>query len=390
MGLKSKKAFRWVLYIGLMFICANVFVACSSKDKPVNAEADQDVEASETSAQVSPTASAEPTPLPVPTRTPQPTEDITGKALSKLNGYYIDEAIAKRRPMAVVINNRQVALPQSGIRQADILYEVLAEGNITRLVAIFQDFDTQKIGSVRSARHYFIDFAYDYDAVFVHHGGSPQAYDLIAKNKVNDLDGMKLEGKTFWRDPARAAIKSMYEHSSYTNAERILSAIEAAGYRNVLNEDLDVGFTFLSRFAKLMGAEDANYIRVPFSNEYVSIFEYDKEKRLYYKWNSEKKHIDEETGDQLSFSNLLIQQTRIFAINGDTAGRREVDTVGKGKGYYMTAGGYVPVLWEKKSQKEPTRWYFENGDPIRLNRGKTFICVVSPDTKLTMEVRADE
>ena len=143
-----------------------------------------------------------------------PGPDLTGLAMNPLTGHYIDEDLAWRRPLAVVINNINQALPQSGIAQADVIYEVLAEGGVTRLVAIYKEMDAEKIGPVRSTRHYFLDFALNHDAVLVHHGGSPQGYAAISNMGAANLDGMHIV-RAFFRDPARAAIPRMIEHSSF-------------------------------------------------------------------------------------------------------------------------------------------------------------------------------
>jgi len=351
------------------------FISCSGKKEE---EPEEEVPAETPAATVTLTT-ATPEPTESPTPSPRPTEDITGKAIDSLTGLYIPEELADKRPAAVVINNMHRALPQSGIGEASIVYEMLAEGNITRLIGIFRDYGAEKIGPVRSARHYFIDFAMDYDAVFVHHGGSPQGYESIRSQKVNNLDGMRL-GNTFWRDPARASVPSMLEHSSYTNAERIREAIDALGYREDLTGDETVGFRFFALDTGLPGAENAEAITVPFSNDYMAIFEYDPETKLYDKFNERGPHIDENTDEQLTYKNVLIQITTINVIAGDSEGRRDIKTVGSGEGFLATNGGYVPVTWSKDGRTSPARWYFEDGSEMLLNKGKTWINVVSAQT----------
>jgi len=332
-----------------------------------------------------PSPTPTPTPTPAPTPTPESTADLTGLALDTLTGLYIDAADAANRPVAVSIDNMHLARPQSGIGQADILYEVLAEGDITRIIAIFRtDFDADKIGPVRSARHYFIDFATDYDAIFVHHGGSPQAYDALQAQKINDIDAMT-NGTPFWRDPVRVKQAGMYEHSSYTNAANLKTAIAKAGFRDTLYEDETIGFNFFPDVTQIPDAKPAAKISVPFSNDYQESFTYDPATGLYANDNDAGKHIDDNTGDQLTFTNILIQQTTITAIAGDTAGRRDVQMIGSGKGYLATAGGYVPVTWARSSRAVSTKWYFADGSEMKMNAGKTYVCVVSPSTGVTFE-----
>ena len=323
-----------------------------------------------------------PTPVPTvqPTPTPDPGPDLTGKRQSTLTGEWIDEQIAVRRPVAVVVNNMRMALPQSGISQAGVIYEVLSEGDITRLVAIFDDFDSKKIGPVRSVRDYFVDFALGHDALFVHHGGSLSGYAALRSSGIDRLDGMD-NYRALWRDKKRAGIPSMLEHSSYTDTQAIFDEFERKNVRFDRYEDFTPGWVFYPIEALPVGGERAAKITVPFSQNYAAVFEYDPEKKVYYKsmGSSETPQIDEETNEQLSVTNVLIQLTKIYVIAGDPDGKRNVTTVGQGDGILFTGGEYVWVTWERDSQHSPTRWYDAQGNRLRLNVGKTWICVYQGD-----------
>ena len=339
-----------------------------------------------------PLASAPPSPLPA-TPTPQPTEDLTGKALNILSGYYIDEAIARRRPVAVVINNIRKSLPQSGISQADLYYEVLAEGDITRIIAIFQDFDSQKIGTVRSARDYFLMFAADHDALFVHFGGSTKAYSDIAALGVNNMDGMRDDG--YWRDPVRFSQPGMYEHSAYTSAEKIWAQMEKKGYRLEKAEDDTGMFNFYDTFTVPLAQQSGTVIAppgqrhhsvtIPYAPGKQAAFTYDAEQRNYLRYQFGEPHIDEETGQQLRVDNVLIQLTDMYVISGDDAGRRDVTLVGGGNGVLLTGGAAVPVTWQKASYASPTQWFDQSGKKLTLNKGKTWICVLDKNTEPTYD-----
>jgi len=318
---------------------------------------------------------------PASTFAPVPAEEIP-KYADPLTGLQTDEVTANCRPVAVSIDNHHQALPQSGIGQADIYYEVLAEGNITRIIAIFHDFNAQKIGPVRSARPYFLDFAMDYDAILVHHGGSPQAYDLIEETGVADLDAMRLPD-TFWRDPERVSIPGMSVHSSYTGEGLIRQAQEQFEFRPVVREGLNPGFSFYEEPTLPAEANAAAFISIPFAADYGSAFSY--RDGLYYKSMEDKPQIDAETGAQLSVTNVLIQYAPMRIIQGDSAGRREVDLIGEGSGLMMTKGGFLAVQWNKESPATPTRWYNTDGSDLYFNKGKTWICVVSPETAVSIE-----
>ena len=136
---------------------------------------------------------------------------------------------SKTRPYAVMINNNHAAWPQCGLQDAYLVYEIISEGGITRMMALYKDKNTAKIGSIRSARHYFIDYAEENDAIFVHWGGSPQAYSRIYSG-IDDIDGIALEGTVFFRDKT---LNRDYEHTGFTSMENVKEYAESKGYTNI-------------------------------------------------------------------------------------------------------------------------------------------------------------
>lgn len=316
------------------------------------------------------------------TKMAESTEEIlVDKAESPLTGLFIDESIAQRRPFAVTINNMSKALPQSGISQADIYYEVLAEGGITRIVAVFQNSTSEKIGPVRSARHYFLDFVLDNDAVYIHHGGSPQAYSSIKSLKVNDFDGMNITS-FFFRDKNRMNQKGMYEHSSYIDATKFFDVWNESGYKVKSKED--TMFNFSTKTMELDG-ETAQKVTLAYSGEQISVFEYDEGNKVYNRFQNSKVHLDEETKEQLNVSNVIIQYTNIYVIADDDKGRREVKLIGNGDGMYITYGKAIPIKWSKTSHNSPTTWTDTSGKPLLLNKGKTWINVFANKGNVTIE-----
>jgi len=309
----------------------------------------------------------------------EPDDSLAGKLPSLLTGEYVDEDIARARPIAVVINNLNKALPQSGISQAGIYYEVLAEGDITRIIAVFQGATSEKIGPVRSARDYFIRFALDNGAILAHHGGSDQAYAQIKSMNIQDIDGMKFDGTLYWRDPVRVSQPGMYEHSSYTNAANLLKAAEKLGYPTVAEEGAKPLFSYYAVPTVPDGGETADIVRVPFAASIKAYFEYDETTKLYKRFEYGNPQIDEETGEQLSVTNIIIQSAKINEIAGDPYGRRAVQLVGSGTGWLCTAGVYIPIKWTKADDYSPTQWFTEDGAALRLNTGKTWICVLQSE-----------
>lgn len=313
-----------------------------------------------------------------------------GMAINPLTGLWIDEEVAVRRPVAVMINNMKLALPQSGISQADILYETLAEGNITRLVAIFQDFDAEKIGPVRSTRHYYLNLAFDHDAIFIHHGGSPQAFEAIKNLKPANLNTLSsLESIMAWRDPGRFKQKRMYEHSLYTNAEGIMKGWEKVNYRKEITDGFQHKLNFSEEDYTPEG-KIADTIVIPFSNDYITKFQYDTDTGLYKRYQSDKPHIDENNNKQLEFKNIIIQYTNIKLISGDAEGRRDVELIGSGEGLYITNGRAMPITWSKNGYNIPTQFKDTEGNVLKLNKGKTSISIFPNNKEIQLHSSNEE
>ena len=293
-----------------------------------------------------------------------------------LTGLPIYEEYLNRRPIAVVINNLHDAQPQSGIASADVIYEVLSEGDITRLVGIFQSEIPDQIGPVRSARDSFIDFAFNHDALFVHHGRSPDADARLRSTRITNLDGMSL-GAVFWRDRTypywhRNSGTRAVEHSSYTGRERIATHLHSREIRDYVNDNPGYGFTF-GIVPPYANAGVAEIVTVPFSTPYTRTFIFDQDTGLYMVENRHGPHQDAVTREQVAVANILIQITT-KRVTG-TLGQRTIGTVGEGEGFFVTGGQYRPVRWAKDSHVTPMRWYFTDGSPLVLSPGVTWICV---------------
>lgn len=312
----------------------------------------------------------------------QEEDPLAGKALNPLTGLYIDEGIAARRPIAVTINNLHKALPQSGISQADIYYEALAEGEITRLIAVFQEFTSEKIGPVRSAREYFTYFALDNDALYIHHGGSETGYAAIRNRGVDDLDGMS-DRTAFWRDETRANQPGMYEHSSYVSSSGILESWQNEGYEMNRDPQERAMFLFHKEDKEIENGTSGQKVTLPYSTYQVSQFFYNQEESVYERYQTDEPQIDEETGEVLTVKNILIQTAPTSVIDGE--GRRSIELVGEGEGVYITLGKSQPIRWRKSSYDSPTRWYDEDGRELILNPGKTWICVYPTGAEYTVE-----
>ena len=304
-------------------------------------------------------------------------KNLKGVAISPFTGLYIDENIAKKRPIAVTINNLHKALPQSGISQADMYYENLAEGEITRIIAIFQNHNSKKIGPVRSTREYFSYYPLDTDAIYVHHGGSAGGYQALKDRKVDSIDGMT-DTTAFYRDQKRANTPGMYEHSSYISSDGLNKSIENNGYRTQYKGT--PLFRFYDENNIVKGGTNAKQISVPYSYYQNSEFIYDSESNLYERHQGGKPQVDQETGETIKVSNIIVQFADTYVVDED--GRRGINLVGSGKGQAFYGGEIYNINWSKSNYRTQTQWYNENGERLTLNPGKTWICVVPLDMEL--------
>ncbi|MBQ4354519.1 MAG: DUF3048 domain-containing protein [Clostridia bacterium] len=296
-----------------------------------------------------------------------------------LNGVTTTEEERDQRPVAIMINNIKNSLPQHGICEGDIYYECAAEGGITRIMMLVSDYENlPTVGSIRSSRDYFVDFLHNHDAIYVHAGGSGQAYDKILTRGINNLDGVNMYlPTTFWRDEWRR-VNMGYEHSLMTSGEEIVNGINYKKYRTELDENQVPLFNFYDENTdnKIAGSP-ASHVHMKSTAIQTVDFVYNEETGEYlrYQYNG-MAHVDGTTGEQLSVKNVLILFTDISLIPGDEAGRLAVGTVGSGQGYYITNGKRKVVNWSREGKTSTMHIEYRNGDELILNSGKTFICVV--------------
>ena len=250
---------------------------------------------------------------PEPTETvseAEETETETGKdgmARSYLTGEWIDADLAKKKPVAIMIGNTNDALPQYGLSQADVLYEAPAEGGITRLMPIFQDYSgLDKIGSVRSCRHYYAYYAMEFDAIYIHYGQAIYATELLESGKVEDLNGLEgaIDSATFYRDKSRKA-----PHNACVSTDGIDAGIELKGYDTELPSDYKGHYQFNEDDEKEIELTDGADAAVVQPGYYINNpwFVYNSEDGLYYRFQYKKEHMDENTGTQLAFKNILLR-----------------------------------------------------------------------------------
>lgn len=300
--------------------------------------------------------------------------------INPLTGLGASKDLYTSRPVAIMINNLWGALPQEGIDDCDVMYECLVEGGITRLMVLKADYESlQKIGSVRSCRHYYLDLAQNYDAIYVHAGASDMGFLEISERGINNLNGvnMYLPG-VFFRDEERLKTMS-YEHTLMTTGEGIVKGIAQKRYRTELGEDFKNkdAFTFTEYGTKRVpGGEEAKCVLLPYSKYQTARFDYDSATDAYYRFQFEDvPHIDGTNGKQISFTNVLILFCNVVSLN-DSAGHLDITTENEnGEGYYISGGRCEEIRWSKPTADSPTTYYDLEGNELVINRGKTFISI---------------
>ncbi len=326
-----------------------------------------------------PAEQTEPAPEPVPEPAPEP-EPIR----NPLTGVVLEEDISAQRPYAVMLNNISVALPQYGVSQADIIYEVVAEGGVTRMLGVFQDVrGIGSIGSIRSARPYYIDLAQGHDAVYVHAGGSPQAYSDLRNKGIDHVDGVNGNTpKLFFRDQAR--IRSAgYEHSMFTTGELLTDICgKLESIRHTHADDWKYPQTFADDATPK--GEDAPLVRAYFPGNKKTSFEYDAETKLYKVYEYGAPYVDGSDGKQVGVTNVLCLYTDVGQIRGDDKGRMTVRTTGSGDGLFICGGKAAEITWERPTVTDPFTYKLKDGSPLTLGVGHSYVCILGIGSKVTL------
>ena len=299
-----------------------------------------------------------------------------GMMRSFLSGLPVDEKIGNRRPIAIMLNNLEAAQPMSGVSYADVVYEYVVEGSITRLMGLFENYDDlDKIGSVRSCREYFVYTALEFDAIYMHFGQASYAVDLLGRDYVNNLNGLGEAGDTcFYRTSDRKA-----PHNVYTSAKGIEAGIKKLGYREN-HEGYKGKFKFCDLNAEVTneGGKPATHIEPKYRIN-KPWFDYNEATGKYDRFQYDGPQIDDLTGEQISYDNVIIQYNQWAQL--DEKDYLAFDCHSGGTITYCTKGKAVSGFWFRDVNPDnydlsAIRYYDEEGNEIAINNGKTFICVV--------------
>ena len=290
----------------------------------------------------------------------------------------IDEN-SSSRVIAVSINNHHSAWPHSGLQDAFLCYELIAEGGITRILAFYKDKDTSKIGSVRSIRHYFLDYVLENDAIIVHYGFSPQAKEDIESLNINNINGI-YDSKTFYRDKT---LNRKLEHTAFTDMENINNAIQKKKYRNISNVQL-LNYSYDDVNLNDESNIKANNITINYSNYQTTSYKYDGINKVYKLYMNDKEQYDLITNKVYTVKNIITYQIKNVSLN-DSKGRQDLENIGQGYGYYISNGEAVKIKWVKKSRESKTEYYRLNGEKLIVNDGNTWIHIQPKGKTLKIE-----
>ena len=281
------------------------------------------------------------------------------------------------RPIAVMIDNHNLAWPQAGLNQAYMVYEIIVEGGETRLMALFKGVDLEKIGPVRSARHYFIDYAMENDAIYVHFGQSPQAENDIKRYSIDDINGISEDGTTFWR------VKDKYApHNAVTNTEKLLQSAKNKKYKTTSTKESILNY--VTDEVNLEEGQEAINVTIPHSDLQKVQYTYDSENKVYKRFARNKAQTDWNTGEAVTTKNIIITFCDNYTLTDkENKGRQGLKNIGTFDGYYITNGKAIKIQCKKTDREEQTIYKDMNGNEIQVNDGNTFVNICPTDAEVT-------
>ena len=288
------------------------------------------------------------------------------------------------RPIAVMIDNHSDAWPQAGLNQAYMVYEIIVEGGETRLMALFKGVDLDKIGPVRSARHYFIDYAMENDAIYVHFGQSPQAQSDIKKYSIADINGIAEDGTTFWSVKDKAS-----PHNAVTSTAKLLESAKSKNYRTTSTEESVLNY--VTDEVNLENGQVANTITIPHSDLQTVTYEYDEQNQVYIRYAREEEQTDWDTEEPVTTKNIIITFCDNYTLSdSENKGRQGLKNIGTFDGYYITNGKAIKIQCIKEEREGKTIYQDMEGNEIQVNDGNTFVNICPIDAEVVIEGAEEE
>jgi hypothetical protein len=294
----------------------------------------------------------------------------------QIDGILVGQELANEMPVAIMIDNVPGAWPQSGLEAASVIYETLVEGGATRLMAVFAGGTSNKIGPIRSARPYYLDWVSEYDAFYGHVGGSPDALGAISGLKIKDFSQMR-SGQYFWRDKSQSS-----PHNVYTSSELITRALRDQA---ITTKPSYESWKFKDESPVNQRPNHQGIVEVKFSNgnTWTSQFKYSSFDNAYQRFEpKDTLQTYADSGQPIKVKNVVVQIIpKILAVG--EAGRLTLDVSGKGRALVFRDGLKIEGTWKKADRLTRTKYYDTAGQEIELNRGTTWVHIVPVNQAVT-------
>ena len=313
----------------------------------------------------------------------KPTEEVANTEENVLTAEVEEKEVqifkGNDRPIAVMIDNHSGAWPQAGLNQAYMVYEIIVEGGETRLMALFKGQNIDKIGPVRSARHYFLDYAMENDAIYAHFGWSPQAQSDISKYSIDNINGITESTSTFWRVKDKNS-----PHNAVTSTEALLKVAKAKGYKTT--SDKESVLNYVTDEVLLEDGQDATTVTIPHSTLQTVRYEYDAENKVYKRFARNKAQTDWDTGDPITTKNIIITFCDNYTLSdSENKGRQGLKNIGTFNGYYITNGKAIKIKCIKEARNLQTVYQDLEGNEIDVNDGNTWVNICPTDADVEIE-----
>jgi len=274
----------------------------------------------------------------------------------------------EKKPLAVMVENSEGARPQSGLDKANIVYEVLAKGGITEFLAIYYDQDAEEVGPIRSARPYFVSKSLEHQAIYVHAGGSGEAYSLIREEKIDDINEF-IDFQPFWRSTDRSPPNNLY-----SSTIKLRNEANKLGYIEMIKKQ---DYQFKTDINEVLNGRKTNAIVIPYNIIYSVTYTYDVESKKYLRFMNDEPHIDAGSRRQITVENIIIQFVPTKVI--DEEGGLSINFIGDGKGLLFFKGASEEITWGKPDLRARTIFTYKKGDRIALTPGNVWIQIVPSD-----------
>jgi hypothetical protein len=302
-----------------------------------------------------------------PTASSSPSNAAPAATTAAINGLLVDPTVAKRRPIAIIIENHPDARPQAGLSQADIIYETLAEGGITRYMALFQTTEVNNIGPIRSARVYFAELADGWRTALVHVGGNSDALTNIRQGVYKNIS----DADQFFNEPYFHRISSRpAPHNVYASTAKIGSLIHDHHYSDQANYP---AWKFKSDTP--ISPPTASKITIPFSTpSYTVGYRYNPSDNSYNRYVAGTADRDANNNHQINARDIVVQFADDYATQTDTIGSISFKLSAGGKALIFMDGGIIMGSWKRDNGF--TRYFDPSGNEIAFNRGQIWIEIV--------------